>query len=104
MGTLAPLAQRLAQRRAGNRHNCPDRREALRPTCPSAQAERQRREARVRLPPPQLPSQSHRLPAPQGPTFNPWPARVPPRGPLGNLDNDTPSQSLLDSVSMSAAH
>ena len=26
----------------------------------------------------------------QGPTFNPWPAGVPPRSPLGNLDNDTP--------------
>lgn len=44
-------------------------------------------------PPPHLPSQSHRLPAPQGPTFNPWPAGVPPRGPLGNLDNDTPISS-----------
>lgn len=26
----------------------------------------------------------------QGPMFNPWPAGVPPGGPLGNLDNDTP--------------
>ena len=28
--------------------------------------------------------------SPAGPTLNPWPAGVPPRGPLGNLDNDTP--------------